>query len=505
MASRLASILVLGIVAATLIAGLIAGAQNDSNGPVDLIVLNGRVVTGVKGAPIEDAVAVRGNQILKVGSNREIRRLTRAQTTVIDAHGGTVVPGFVDPNVDLFAEGLASERLNLKGLDSIDEIEHAIVRYAESYPDRPWIEAIGWNPSLNEKTPTRQALDALVPDRPVSIVSEDESMMWANSLALDAAGISGPGRARDASIVRDKRGEPTGILRGPAQKLVVDAVPAPSAAAREQALEDAIAIAHQAGVTSVHNAPTSEDDLRIMARLRRSGEMGVRVYQVLQSAIDGSKEAGAGLESVRREYPEVPLFKTGAVRIELPPADERIDRDALGTALTSRVAQLDKDGWQVIVAANDASAIELATKAFERVSRSSGFKARRHRIEATDDSVDAELTARLAKIGVSVTTADARPLDPLGSIADEVEESNAKSYAGLLREAIDRYTSGAAYASLDEQRKGTLAPGMLADLVILSDDVFAVAPVDLRNVKVNVTVFDGKVVYDRAAAHPTTY
>lgn len=507
MASRLASILVLVIVAATLIAGLIAGAQNESNGPVDLIVLNGRVYSGADQG-IEEALAVRGNQILKVGSNREMRRLTRAQTTVIDARGGTVIPGFVEPQVDLVAAGRASNRLNLEGLLTTGDIDRAIANYAASHLDDAWIEGSGWDATLYDKLPTREALDALVPDRPAYVVSSDEHVMWANSKALEAAGIAVlRTRSQDEAIARDKRtGEPTGILRDSAQKLVADAVPALSEEDRQGALEEAMTIAHRAGVTSVQNVPGDPEDLQVMAQLRRAGEMSLRVYQLLQGAIDMGADAMAALDQIRREYPEVPLFKTGGVRIDVPTVDEESDRDALVNSLASRIAQLDKEGWQVVAAADDPSSVEIAVRAFELVPASASFKTRRHRIDA-HDAVDADRVAELSRIGVTVTVVPSTPLDPLESVAAAVEHvhGDPKLYAQALRQAINRFTSNAARTSLDEQRKGTLAAGMLADFVILSKDVFAVAPSELKGVKVSVTVFDGKVVYDRIAATSTTY
>ena len=101
------------IVGATFIAGLIVGAQrDDANGPVDLIIVNGKVYSG-DGAELQEAVAVRGNQILRVGSNREVKRLRRAQTVVVDAHGASVLPGLNDSHVELMAGALAFEHLNL--------------------------------------------------------------------------------------------------------------------------------------------------------------------------------------------------------------------------------------------------------------------------------------------------------------------------------------------------------------------------------------------------------
>src|SRR5262245_23591550 len=111
MAARVTAFVVFAIVAVTFVAGLIVGAQReDDSGPVDLIVYNARVYTGVPDAQFAEAVAIRGNRILRVGSNREIKRLMRRATTVIDAHGGSVPAGFHDGNVDLKAAGLALER-----------------------------------------------------------------------------------------------------------------------------------------------------------------------------------------------------------------------------------------------------------------------------------------------------------------------------------------------------------------------------------------------------------
>jgi hypothetical protein len=107
MATRLTTILVIVIVGATFIAGLIVGAQrDDANGPVDLIIVNGKVYPGA-GAELQEAVAVRGNQILRVGSNRDVKRLRRAQTVVLDAHGGSVLPGLNDSHVERTRSGSA--------------------------------------------------------------------------------------------------------------------------------------------------------------------------------------------------------------------------------------------------------------------------------------------------------------------------------------------------------------------------------------------------------------
>src|SRR5436189_5142702 len=138
MASRLATILVVVIVGATFIAGLIVGAQrDDANGPVDLIIVNGRVYPG-GGAEIQEAVAVRGNHILRVGSNRDVKRLRRAQTVVVDAHGATVLPGLNDAHVQLMAGALALERLDLSSAATTSDVQSRLGDYAADDSSRPW-------------------------------------------------------------------------------------------------------------------------------------------------------------------------------------------------------------------------------------------------------------------------------------------------------------------------------------------------------------------------------
>jgi predicted amidohydrolase YtcJ len=139
MASRLATILVFVIVGATLIAGLMVGAQrDDANGPVDLIIVNGKVYPG-GGATMQEAVAVRGNQILRVGSNRDVKRLRRAQTVVVDAHGATVLPGLNDARVQLTAGALSLDQLDLSSATTLDQLETLLTEYADDIPAGEWV------------------------------------------------------------------------------------------------------------------------------------------------------------------------------------------------------------------------------------------------------------------------------------------------------------------------------------------------------------------------------
>ena len=133
MAARLTAYVVVGIVAATLIAGLIVGAQRDDiDGPVDIIVHNAKVYTAGANGSMAEAVAIRGNQILRVGSERDVMRLRKPQTTMVDAKGAAVLPGFNDSHVHFISGGLSLEHVDLAGADTLDEIQSRIGSWSAS-------------------------------------------------------------------------------------------------------------------------------------------------------------------------------------------------------------------------------------------------------------------------------------------------------------------------------------------------------------------------------------
>ena len=157
MAARLTAYVVVGIVAATLIAGLMVGAQRDeSDGPVDIIVHNAKVYTAGTSGTMAEAVAIRGNQILRVGSEREMTRLRKPQTTMIDAKGAAVVPGFNDAHVHFINGGLGLERIDLADAVTVDEVQSRIRTWASNHPDR----FVGAGPRLVLPTVPRWPADA---------------------------------------------------------------------------------------------------------------------------------------------------------------------------------------------------------------------------------------------------------------------------------------------------------------------------------------------------------
>lgn len=573
MAARLTTLVVVGIVAATLIAGLIVGAQrDDSDGPIDLIVHNGKVYTADAAGTMAEAIAVRGNQIVRVGSDRDVLRLRRPQTEVIDARGAAVLPGFNDAHVHFIGGGLALDKIVLLDALTVEEIQQRIREWATANPDRPWVLGRGWYyQPFAGGLPTRQMLDALVPDRPAQLVSYDGHTAWVNSRALRLAGITKRTPApRNGVIVKDPHtGEPTGVLKEAAMSLVGRLVPAPTREDRARALRAAIGEAQRYGVTSVQVAGGSIEDLELYDEATRTGELQVRIYAAISPAGTLDEPALERLEGIRQKYADGALFKAGALKIMLDgvieahtaamlaPYANRPDAGDPTIApddLNRSVRLADARGWQVMTHAIGDRAIRMALDAYAHAARSNPTPARgrRHRIEHIE-TVDPADMGRFGALGVIASmqpfhgSPSPAQIDVWTRNIGEERASRGWPYRSIsaargplafgsdwpvvslnpmlglhtavnrttpdgrpdggwhpgqklrLKAAINAYTSGSAWASFDEQRKGTLTAGMLADMVILSADVFdpKAKPNALASVRVAVTVFDGKVVYRR--------
>jgi predicted amidohydrolase YtcJ len=571
MASRLTTLIVVSIVAATLIAGIIARAQRDDDGPVDVIVFNGKVYGGDGRSTFAEAIAVRGNTIFRVGSNREIKRMRRPQTTVIDAHGGAVVPGFNDAHLHFASGSLSLSEVNLLEARTPEQIAASVRDWSDTHGDRRWVLGRGWYyTAFPDGLPTRQLLDEIVPDRPAYLVAYDGHSGWANTAALKLAGITRTtANPKNGVIVKDAKGEPTGVLKESAMALMREVLPKPDRALRLMAVRAGIREAHRLGVTSVQNANGSPEDIELWDELRRDGDLKVRMYHALSAGPGFAPGDADRFEETRREHADDPLLKAGAVKLMVDGVIEThtasmlepySNRPTKGMPNFTReelnriVALLDRRGWQIWIHAIGDGGVRMALDAFEAAAKANPAPARgrRHRIEHIE-TIDPADAPRFGALGViaSMQPLHANPDPGFGAVWTEnigperasrawLWHSIAKAGGRLafgsdwpvvtldprmglhvaatrmspdgepeggsqpeqrlpLTAAIDAYSSGAAYASFDEQRKGRLAKGMLADIVIFSADIFSAPPERVLDAVVDVTIFDGKVVYRRDA------
>ncbi len=555
MAARLATLLVVAIVGTTLIAGLIVGAQRDDNsGPVDLIVHNARVYIADDLGSMAEAVAIRGNKILKVGSEREIMRYRRPQTTVLDAKGAAVLPGFDDAHASIVAGGLSTDGVQLFGARTLDEIRDRIEAFASARPDAPWITGYGWSyDAISE--PTKAQLDAIVSDRPVKLQSHDGHALWVNTRALAAASITRRTRSpKNGVVVRDRRGEATGLLKDSAMAFVDRVAPRATREERARGLQAAIKDAQRHGITSAQDLGAAVGDIDLYDSAREAGALGLRVY----AAVPAASTSADDLDAIAKRFPDDPLLKTGLAALSIDGSVESQTAAMLapyaprGSAsgsmsmtadeLSRLVSMLNARGWQIAIEASGDAALRSALDALGGAPKAANRpKGPRHRIEGLT-VIDPEDVPRFGALGIvasmqplhatadelttwsknlgpdraslgwparSLSAAGAHlafgsdwprlPLNPLASLRAAVARSEIHAPEQLtLKSAINAWTSGAAWASFDEHRKGTLKAGMLADLVILSTDIFA-GRTRLEAAEVVITIFDGKIVYRRAS------
>ena len=576
MAARFTAYAVAFIVGVTVIAGLIVGAQREDDGPVDLIVINGQVY-GADRDELAEAVAVRGNTVVRVGSNREIQRLRRAQTIVIDAKGGAVVPGFIDAHAHLVSGGLSLDQVNLGEAQTVDDIKDTIRAWADAHPERQWVTGRGWYyQPFNGTMPTRQLLDSLVPDRPAYLIAYDGHTGWANTKALEAAGITRATKnPANGIIVRDARGEPAGALKEAAMALVSTVAPQPTEEDRVAAMSAAMDEAHRLGITSVQDAGGPAGDLELYEQLRKRNRLTLRVYQALRADASLSEARLDELERIRTRFADDPMLKTGAIKLVadgvieshtaamLAPYANRpsTSGDARFTPaqLNAVVGMLDRRGWQVMTHAIGDAAVRMTLDAYEAAAKVNPRpeRGRRHRIEHIE-TIDPADIPRFGRLGViaSFQPVHATPSPTPGDVWstnigaeragrgwlwNSVAKANGPLAFGSdwpvmtldprmglhvavtrttenglpkggwipaerlsLRRAIQVYTRDGAWASFDEQRKGILSRDMLADIVVLSDDIFSAPPARLTTTEVVVTIVDGKVVYRRDPPETTT-
>lgn len=535
----------------------------------DLLIVNGKVFAADDAGTTAEAVAVRGNTILRLGTTAELSALRGPETRVVDAGGGSVLPGFNDSHVHFVSGGFALADVDLAGLTTLREVQAAIAAFAGSHPGDGWLLGRGWlYAPFPGGSPTRAQLDEIVPDRPALMRCYDGHSIWVNSRALALAGITrDTPNPPNGEIVRDpKTGEPTGHLKEAAAGLVSKALPAPTDADRRAAIKAAVAHAHQFGVTSIQNAGGSIEEMALYEAAKRDGELMVRASLAF-SADAATTEADADrmVETSQRLGDDptvhsgiVKMFADGVIESRtaamLAPYESSTSSGApnlTAEELDRVVAMLDRRGLQIQIHAIGDRAIRMSLDALERAAavNPAPARGRRHRIEHIEAIAEDDI-ARFAKLGIiasqqpmHVALGDMNQVKPSGPWPDNIgPERFSRAWAwqriaaggarlafgsdwpvatleagqGIwlaatrvtlpggtpqampMADVIRAYTSAAAYASFDDQRKGTLAPGMLADIVVLATDILAHPPQTATAVKVTTTVFDGKVVYEQA-------
>jgi predicted amidohydrolase YtcJ len=499
--------------------------------------------------PCAEAVAVKGNRIVRVDTNEEISQLVGKETKVIRLNGKTVVPGFIDTHIHVADFAKLLTWVDLNDVKSIKELQNRLKEHAQKAPRGRWILGRGWNQArLQEnRLPSFSDLDSASPENPVILYHETALMCVVNSKALELAGVTKHTRAPSGGMIDidAETGEVTGVLRDTATDLVWKAVPESGEDELLEAASLAFAKIAEAGVTSVHWIVLSAIEVSVIQRLLAKKQLPMSVYlivplnlmdsvlnaQMLRFSRDKLKVGGIlifadGYLAARTAALFQPYSDAASVSGKLLCGQEEMAEVAAKTL---------KAGLQVVVHAVGDRAVDAALNTIEQVSKEGRCRLEQAavlneglikrvktanvivsvqpRVVASEFSVwsaTEHLGAKrarwlfplktLVKEGVKVVAGSDCPMEPLNPLLGIQEAVTRRFFPEeqiTVDEALRMYTVDAAYSSSEKNVKGTVETGKLADLTILSHDPCKVSPNEIKNITVEMTIVGGKVVYSK--------
>ena len=501
----------------------------------DIIIKNADIFTSNVDNPRAQAVAVNGNRITYVGTNEGAESLTGENTHIVDGQGRTLTAGFIDTHVHLFLGSLWMGHAQLQDVTTKENLKQVLMDFADKNKTDVWVIGRGIKYGI---VSTRQELDEIMPDRPVYIGAYDGHTGWANTKALEMAGILKDDKHElvNGIIVRDEQGLATGELReDDAMDLVLNLVPPPDAARKRELLKLAIHEFNKTGITSVHNMNGDMEELMQYAALEDAGEMNMRVYvpyHVKPETTEEDLKEAAEMAKVQMEY-----VRGGAAKFFMDGVWESytaFNVDAYADAPETKVKPIftlahfirmasacDKMGMQIAVHCCGDAAVRQTLDGYESIQKSNGKRDSRHRVEHIEVCQPVDMP-RFKELGVvasmqtshappnltddvwiqrvgpqrwgisfawrSIKNAGAHlcfgsdwtvaPFDPMLNLwvglNREPWQENDPDQRMTLEELIIGYTRDAAYVEFKENEKGQIKPGYLADMVLFSHNLFDV-------------------------------
>jgi len=515
-------------------------------------LINGNIITMNSSKPKAQAIAVLDSKIIEVGTNAEINKCIGKNTNLIDLKGRTVVPGLIDTHAHMADFGRSLTWINLRGVKSIKEMQRQLKERVKQTPKGKWILGRGWDQDRfkERRYPTRWDLDKVSPLNPVVFNRVCGHICVANSKALKLANITKEtptppsGQTdRDANT-----GEPNGILREAAKDLVCNILPEPSEEELTKACGLACERAVKAGLTGVHWFIDKPVEIRILQRLREQGKLHLRVYIVIPiEFLSVLEEAGltTGFGDSTLKLGGVKILADGSLgartaALNKPYDDEPSTKGILCFSrkeLEKMIVKAQNDGFQVCVHAIGDRTISATLGAFETALKKASRKKYRHRLEHAS-VLNKQLINRLKKLGLIVcvqphfvisdfwiearlgptrakwtypfktlyesgvllaggSDCPVEPISPLLGIYALVARASLPEERISVEDALRLYSVNAAFASFEEDVKGSIEVGKLADFAVLSHDPLAIKPEKIKDIQVEMTVVGGKIVFSR--------
>ena len=535
----------------------------------DLALINGKIITVDENFSIVEAVSIKNGRIQHVGSTEEVKALTGPETKVVDLKGKTLMPGLYDSHIHVTGTGSALMMINCRTppMYSIEDMKKAVAEKVKESKSGEWILGRGWDQAklAEHRNPSRYDLDEVSPDNPVVLTRTCGHLLVANSLALEIGGIS-----KDTpdpvggKIVRDENGEPTGMLEeAPAMNLVREHIPPDGIPKYMEQIKTAYQAFNEAGITSVIDPGTTEDQMIAYQLLREQGDVTVRTNFMLR-AIDGNEPIEKSVERIER-FPMVTGFGDELLRFQ--GLKVLIDGGIGGrTALLRNHYEGDPDDYglltvpvenlqKLVDAANKrgmlcgihcagGKAMDIVLEAYKNTNNIKPIKGRRFYLihayqpseenfqdcrdmgiavasqpsflyylgdsyhENVGDDRSKWLKPHRAWIdeGIMVASGTDSPVTPYypfvslwTSIArrTELKDTQMGTKQKISREeAIKLYTMNGAYLTFEEDIKGSLEPGKLADMIVIDRDILTCPEDDIKDIKVLTTYLGGEVVFE---------
>ena len=531
---------------------LVCSCSTDSV-KADLIITNANIWTGNTDSPKAEAMAVKADTILAIGSLDDIHKFKGSDTEIKDVGGKFITPGFIDTHVHLLMGGNSLLSVQLRDVSTKQEFIDRISGFTKKIKPGQWIVEGNWDHTLwGGELPNKDWIDEFTGDNPVAIYRMDGHMILANSAALKIAGIDkNSADVENGEIVKNADGTPTGILKSEAMYLVLNKIPKLTDSEKEEALNEAQDYLVSQGVTTVHDVD-SLGGYKILDKMNSNKQLKVRVY-----AADPLKY----WKAVSKDTKDIKWLKNGLMKgfvdgslgshtaaFDEPYSDKQDDNGLFIVdvdSLNSWISSADKKQLQITVHAIGDRANSTILNIYDSVVQNNGKHDRRLRIEHAQH-LNIEDINRFSKLDVITSMQPYHAIDD-GRWAEELIgperikttyafksllDANTTMvfgsdwpvapasplygmYAAVTRRTLDgnnsdgwvpeqkinveqaltAYTKDAAYSSFDEDIKGTLEPGKLADFVILSENVLQVEPTTLKNVKVLETYVGGKRMF----------
>lgn len=413
----------------------------------DMIITNAKVLTMDVSRPRAEAVAARDGRILAVGSGAEIAALAGPQTRVIDAGGRTLLPGFVESHLHLVLGGAELVQLQLGGVAGFDALRAAFLAYAAANPDRALLMAQGAAYEILEAPVTRHDLDRVISDRPIAMMSPDHHTVWANTAALQAAGLlHGAAMPHGHVVVMADDGTATGELRefeafGPVLALGGEAhlqlgiatggepSPWPDAAMRAADKDKVVAgLAHCArhGITAMVNMDGNRYTCALLQELADEGRLTARVVvpfhfkphmelaELERASAMATEYTGDWVRSgfVKMFMDGVVDSRTAYMLNPYPGTEETGDPLFDAGRFNDICVEIDRRGLQIAVHAIGDGAVRQTIDGYEAAGLANGFRDLRHRIEHIE-LIDRADVPRIGALGI---TASVQPPHPPGAM-----------------------------------------------------------------------------------------